>query len=75
MDMNLDTEKKKLADTENDVDGDMIEEDEEDMDEDEVNNIRKSNFPNDQIRFFFLYFRLQIILNLILIQVIEMMMI
>lgn len=75
MDINLDTEKKKLADTENEIDGDMIEEEEEDMDEDEVNNIRKSNFPTDKIRFFFVYFRLQIILNLILIQVIEMMMI
>lgn len=75
MDINLDTEKKKLADTENEIDGDMIEEEEEDMDEDEVNNIRKSNFPTDKICFFFVYFRLLIILNLILIQVIEMMMI
>ncbi|CAF1267433.1 unnamed protein product [Adineta steineri] len=43
------TEKKKLTDNENEVDGDIIEEDEEDMDEDEAADYIESYFdPGDR---------------------------
>lgn len=77
MNVYLDTEKKKLAETENEMDADIAEEEEEDMDEDEVKLLidEISRQTNRILFFFLLYFRLRIILNLILIQVTEMMMI
>jgi hypothetical protein len=67
----LDTEKKKITDNENEVDGEIPQEEEEDMDEDEVEN-RKFIFK--RISFSVLSRQLIILIH-ILIQVIEMMMI